>query len=287
MIGQSQHLFSRMVITFQFRLGHVPQHLHNLVHTGWERHHHALIDFLYLERYILQVALSRMAVATTCIYSKHGLFQWDRTIRTFLETLGYELLSVSVATNVVLMPNIWMWPYVRWASGWLVSLSLKSWGSLCTWPSGWAQWGQRHWKWRLTCSSPLHTCWKYPWTSPQTPDFIATQNWKGPWQCSSGIFPSLPLRGFSLLQDTSKGHSSRKKGVWGGAEQVGSCQLSSSFTQSNNSFNSCKQPGASFHFVWKGGSNVKKRFECTWSTCSLHLADERIEVQRSNLYWAC
>lgn len=176
MIGQSQHLFSRMVITFQFRLGHVPQHLHNLVHTGWERHHHALIDFLYLERYILQVALSWMAVATICIYSKHGLFQWDRTIRTFLETLGYELLSVSVATNVVLMPNIWMWPYVRWASGWLVSLSLKSWGSLCTWPSGWAQWGQRHWKWRLTCSSPLHTCWKYPWTSPQTPDFIATQN---------------------------------------------------------------------------------------------------------------
>lgn len=124
-------------------------------------------------------------------------------------------------------------------------------------------------------------------TDPRLYSHTEPWNWKGPWQCSSGIFPSLPLRGFSLLQDTSKGHSSRKKGVWGGAEQVGSCQLSSSFTQSNNSFNSCKQPGASFHFVWKGGSNVKKRFECTWSTCSLHLADERIEVQRSNLYWAC
>lgn len=74
-------------------------------------------------------------------------------------------------------------------------------------------------------------------------------------------FPALLVRGLSLCGDASRDPAVRSKRE---ADQVGSCQLSPSFNQSRVSFNAGKQTGASFHFVWKGRSSVKKKINI-WS----------------------
>ena len=170
--------------------------------------------------------------------------------KNILETLNYYLLSVSFCIYNFLMSDIWMWHYVRWASGWLVSLSLQCLeGNRAHGPQDGLS---EAWDTENGGSHLLSTFGeKYLRPSPETPDFIDTQNLGGGrdlamWFCD---FLALLLRGPSFHGDASRVTAAGSKG---GSEQVGSCQLSLSFKQSSNSLNSCKQSGASVHFVWKG-----------------------------------
>lgn len=92
-------------------------------------------------------------------------------------------------------------------------------------------------------------------------------------------FPSLPLRGLSPRQNASRGHSSRKyRGKlrrWGAANSApASHKAAILFTPVNSQV---------LHFILfgKGVPMLKRDLNAPALLCSLHLADEKIEAQRS------
>lgn len=142
-----------------------------------------------------------MVVATACLCSRHCLSgktsEWECSLKLWVRS---SCLIISVFTSVRYLTLECGVMCREHPGGWFLFLS-GVWGSLCTWPSGWAH--------MLLC-----TCAESP-HNPQTE----------PWSRKALVMWSCDF--FQLcFSDASRDTAAGSK--WE-AEQVGNCQLSPSF----------------------------------------------------------
>lgn len=210
-------------------------------------------------------------------------FQWENfTRRTFLETLSYQLLSVSFCVHISLMPDIWMWHCVSIRGTVFSFFQVLRVAVYIALRIGLVRSETLRW---LTCSSPH--MFKSPTTLTRDPILYRHME---PWSWKdlgdvvlsfSSSASQRPWPSSRCLKGAQRQEGEGEPGRWGAANSASASNKAAiPLTLVDHQV---------LHFILSGNGVLllKRDLNTPGLLCSLHLAEEKTEAQRSNFYSAC